>query len=82
MFTVHRRNTRRATPSITQHINADFDAHIESKKTWQAIRTLHPDAAITMQDVRNQRHHYSSLLDEGLPTIQALIRGLDSAWAY
>lgn len=69
VFAVHRRNTRKAEPSIVHKMQADRDAHIKAKKSWLALRKIHPTASITIKDVRNQRYHYSSLLDGSLLAI-------------
>lgn len=79
---VHRRNTRKADPRITQHIDADWRSQIEPKKTWSTIRAMYPNSTMTIQDVRNQRYRHSVILDEGLPAIQALFRSLGDKFTY
>jgi hypothetical protein len=37
---------------------------------------------VTLKDVQNQRLKYQALIDEGLPAIQALIRGLGEQFAH
>jgi hypothetical protein len=82
VFAVHRRNARKAQPRLIQQVHADADAMIEANRSWRSIRKTFPDVAITIQDIRNQRYKYSTLLDGGLPAIQALIRDLDGAFAH
>jgi hypothetical protein len=80
---IHRRNTRRATPGVTQLINATWDAaHGGPKDALELVRTMFPNALITPQDVRNQWSRHSSILDGGLPAIQALFQELDVQFVY
>jgi hypothetical protein len=82
VFAVHRRNTRNPIPGIQHLIHTDADAFIEPKRSWQTINRLHSTSLVTLKDVQNQRLKYQALMDEGLPTIQALIRGLGDQFVH
>lgn len=81
-YAVHRRNALRAKPTIIHQINADADALIDAKRSWYSIYRTNPDAGITLKDIRNARSKHASLMNGGLPAIQALIQGLENQFAH
>jgi len=82
VYAVHRRNARKNEPRIIQQLNGDYEANIQAKQSWHSIRRTHPEVGITLKDVKNERFKYATLLDGGLPAIQAMIRDMRDTYIH
>ena len=82
IYTRHRREDRKASANLLSAIRTDFDSSIEPKRSWHSLAKLYPETTITLPDLRNERAKIRALLNEGLPAVQALLRGLGDEFAH
>lgn len=68
-----RRIWRKTHPDEVKRIQSDLAAGVEARKIYRSLLYRYPELPITLKDIWNLSSAYKSILNQGLPPIQAMI---------
>lgn len=82
-YPVHRRKERQAIPGVQQRVLSDARVKtITRKETQVAVSRQYPGLQINLKDIFNIQAKEQVKVDDGLPTIQAMVRSMGDAFQF